>query len=211
MADQNSTFVNGKFYHIANFGIEQRLVFTDEKDINRFLDLLDYYRIKNPPQRFAFRKRALPEGTIVEQVAHVELLAYVIMPDHFHLLLKQLQDKGVHNYVSKVINSYTKYFNSKIKRKGTLFVGPFQSREIPDADISNVSRHIQIDPMLKKIISDPTEFPYSSLPQYMGEEGIVRKEVILSKFKSPEDYKTFVLNQDDYREQLPSIKTLLMD
>lgn len=211
MVSLNPNFVNGNVYHIANFGIENRLVFTDEKDITRFLDLLDYYRIKNPPQRFAFRKRPLPNGAKVDETSQVELLAYVIMPDHFHLLIKQITDKGVQNYVSKVINSYTKYFNSKQKRRGTLFVGPFQAREISTADVSNLSRYIHLDPMFKNIISDAFEFPYSSLPQYMGEEGIVGTEVILANYKSAEDYKAFIKNEEDYKAKLPSIKNLLLD
>jgi putative transposase len=207
-----SPFINNNFYHIANFGIEGRLVFSDKKDVDRFIALLDYYSIKNPPARFAFRKRPVVRSAKFVPIPMVEVVTYCLMPDHFHLILKQLEDNGVSSYISKVLNSYTKYYNARQKRKGTLLEGVFKSRPIEQDQLSYISRHIHLEPQLEGIVINLARFPFSSYLEYIGQEqGFCEKGYILDNFSGPEDYKQFVLDNLDYKSTLPQIKDLLIE
>lgn len=212
MIQKKSPFVNNNYYHVANFGIENRFVFNDKKDVDRFIALLDYYSIKNPPARFAFRKRPLVRNAKFTPIPMVEVVAYCLMPTHFHLILKQLDDNGVPNYISKVLNSYTKYYNARQKRKGTLFEGTFKSRPIEQDQLSYISRHIHLEPQLEGIVINLSRFPFSSYLEYIDlEKGFCEKKYILDSFSGPEDYKQFVLDNLDYKSTLPQIKDLLIE
>lgn len=187
--------MDGNYYHIVNFGIENRLVFTDEKDINRFIAILDYYRFKNPPSRFSFRKRSQYANHATNQTPIIEMLSFCLMPNRFHLLLKQIEDGGVSHFLSQVANSYTKYFNHRNKRSGPLFQGTFKSVPVDKTEITHVSRHIHLSPFTSGIVRDLKRFPFSSYPEYLSlAEGFCQKHHILSEFADISEYENFVLN-----------------
>lgn len=212
MTSRNLLFLNKNYYHIANFGIDGRLVFNDEKDVTRFISLLDYYRMKNPPARFAFRKRPIVRESKKELTPMAEILVYLLMPDHYHLIIKQTQDNGINNFMSKVSNSYTKFYNARQKRSGTLFKGPFKASEIAENELLNVSRYIHIEPLEKGLVLNLLRFPFSSMQEYMHlKDGFCSKSGILSKFDNPNSYKEFVLNQNEYNSTLPQIKELILE
>lgn len=171
----------------------------DKKDLERFLQTLDYYRLKNPQLRFSFRKRR--KNKKIEKSPIVEVLVFCLMPNRFHLLLKQVQDKGISNYLSKVTNSYTKYFNSRHKRSGPLFQGTFKAVKIEsDEQLIHVSRYIHLKPLIGHVVSNLRKFPFSSYHQYLRmEDGFCQKGDVLSHFKNPQDYEKFVLDQEDYQ------------
>ncbi len=212
MADHNPVFQNNNFYHTVNFGIDNKIICNDKKDIDRFLALLEYYKAKNPPARFAFRNRPIARDSQDKLEPMVEIVAFCLMPNHFHLLLKQTMDNGVNSFMSKVANSYTKYYNSRQKRVGTLFKGPFKAREINQTDLSGVSRHIHLDPFIKGLIRFLPSFPFSSFPQYLGEkDGFCVKNDILKNFSNASEYKEYVMNQEDYKQTLPQISSLILE
>jgi len=212
MADENHTFADGKYYHVANFGIDNHLLFNDKKDIDRFTSLLDFYKIKNPSSRFSFRKRPTSEESEEKPIQMVEVLAYCLMPTHYHLLLKQIE-VGIGQYLSKISNSYTKYYNSRQKRKGPLFLGTFKSHEVEEDKLSYLSRHLYLEPKLSEIVNEPSDFPFSSLSEYLSEseDGFCEKGKILEGFSSLKVYEKFVIDQDDYKTSLPQIKDLLLE
>ncbi len=212
MAISNPTFINDNFYHAVNFGIDSKIIFNDKKDIDRFLALLEYYKVKNPPARFAFRNRPVVRDSEAKLEPMVEIIAFCLMPNHFHLLLKQTLDNGVNSFMSKIANSYTKYYNARQRRIGTLFKGPFKAREVSQADLPGLSRHIHLDPLLSGLIRFLPSFPFSSFPQYLGEkDGFCVKTDILKNFSSAASYKEFVMDLEDYKQSLPQIKNLILE
>lgn len=211
MTRENPDFNDGKYYHIVNFGIEDKLVFNDKKDIDRFVSLLEFYRFKNPPSRFAFRNRPTSRTVKKESDPMVEVLAYSLMPTHFHLLLEQT-DGGISQYLSKISNSYTKYYNARQKRRGPLFVGTFKASEIEADKLSFISRHIHLEPVLSEIVEDPSRYPFSSYSEYISEsKGFCQKQQVLNGFDDSQAYKKFVEDQDDYKSSLPQIKDLILE
>lgn len=205
MAERNPQFINDHFYHAANFGIDKKIIFNDKKDIDRFLALISYYKIQNPPARFAFRNRPIARNSTNIPIPMVEIIAYSLMPDHFHILLKQTENNGVNTFLSKLINSYTKYFNSRQKRSGTLFKGSYKAVEVPLEKLNDVSRHIHIEPLIKGLVLNLDRFPFSSYSQYLNHEnGICDTNQIFRSFSDSNQYKNFVNDQLEYNNSISS-------
>lgn len=212
MATKQAIFANGEIYHLFNRGVEKRITFIDKKDLERFVQTLDYYRFDNPPSRFSFRKRlTIKKGSPKEPL--VEILAYCLMPNHFHLLVKQLKDKGITNFVSKVTNSYTKYFNTRYKRTGPLFQGTFKAVRIEDDEqLIHVSRYIHLNPLVDYVVKNLKRFPYSSYPEYLGiKKGFCQKNLVLDQFPTPSSYEKFVLDQEDYGRKIKQMERLFLE
>src|SRR3989344_5153880 len=155
-------FVNGHFYHVYNRGSERRSTFENQRDYQRFLKTLKYYQIEGPKPRFS----KFPSLTITKldnSKRLVEIIAYCLMPNHFHLLLKQVRDNGITESLSKVSNSYTKYFNTKHSRVGHLFQGEFKAVIIEsDEQLVHVSRYIHLNPISSALVKNLEQYKWSS-------------------------------------------------
>lgn len=213
MASRNVVFANNEFYHVVNRGVEKRIVFLDKRDCRRFVETLDYYRFKNPPTRFSFRKRPIASRKKIASPPIVEVVSFCLMPNHFHLLLKQKSNNGLSVFLSKVSNSYTKYFNTKHKRVGPLFQGSFKAVRIEDDNqLLHVSRYIHLNPLIDYIVKDLKNFPFSSYGEFLGlKDGFCQKDYILDHFKSPKDYEEFVLNQEDYGRSAKEMERMWLE
>lgn len=212
MPYRNTPLVNGQIYHIYNRGVEKRSIFKDEGDYNRFLKTLQYYQLEGPkPKLSVYLKRDLQN--LIGLNNTIEIITYCLMPNHFHLLVRQLMDSGISNFVSKAINSYTKYFNVKYDRVGSLFQGQFKAVLVDnDNQLVHVHRYIHLNPLVAHLISDLRLYKHSSYLEYLDEQsGICAKEEILNYFKSPDSYNQFTLDQVDYAQQLHSLKQQLID
>ncbi|HDQ22785.1 MAG TPA: hypothetical protein ENN28_02300 [Candidatus Uhrbacteria bacterium] len=104
-------FENGKFYHIYNRGVDKREVFEDEGDYERFLK---YIKEILSSEAKPFSRRLSLEGA-------VELICYCLNPNHYHLILRQLKENGISNFMHLLATSYTMFFNTKYQRSGSLF------------------------------------------------------------------------------------------
>lgn len=212
MSYQQTVFANNQFYHIFNRGVEKRITFTNRRDYNRFIDTLEYYRFKNPPSRFSFRGRPTIKQVKNDGLLLVEIICFCLMPNHFHLLLKQVEEGGVTKFLGKVANSYTKYFNTKYKRVGPLFQGTFKAVRMEDNEqLIHVSRYIHLNPLIGYITKDLKTHPYSSYLQFIGlKSGFCNSSEILNFFETS-NYEQFVLDQADYAESLKLIENQLLD
>lgn len=203
-------FVTGQIYHIYNRGTEKRRIFENRNDLKRFLKVLKYYQIdgrKPSFSKFSDLYKVDPSKKIVE------ILVYCLMPNHFHLVVKQVRDGGVTEFISKFSNSYTKYFNTKRNRVGALFQGQLKAVLIEnDEQLLHVSRYIHLNPLASFLVEDLDDYEWSSYHEYINNiDGICDKVEILGHFASPQDYKKFILNQADYAQQLEIIKHQLID
>ena len=206
-------FVNGHFYHVYNRGSERRSTFENQRDYQRFLKTLKYYQIEGPKPRFS----KFPSLTITKldnSKRLVEIIAYCLMPNHFHLLLKQVRDNGITESLSKVSNSYTKYFNTKHSRVGHLFQGEFKAVIIEsDEQLVHVSRYIHLNPISSALVKNLEQYKWSSYPEYLntGTQGFCSKKDILGYFKDYRDYQQFVLDQESYAQEIELIKHQLIE
>lgn len=212
MPYRTTPLVNGQVYHVFNRGVEKRNVFTDRREHARFLEAAKYYRQMSPATRFS--KANKDEKKDPSNKKLVEVVAYCLMPNHFHFLLKQLNNNGISTFIRRLINSYTRYFNIKNDRVGSLFQGPFKTvRMESDEQLIHVTRYIHLNPLVGYLIKDLRDFEWSSYLTYIGlrenNELCDRKEI--EQLISLDNYEKFVHDQIDYAKQLENIKHLALD
>lgn len=213
MPYKQAIFANGEYYHVFNRGVEKRQIFLVKRDYQRFLETLIYYQNANPPVRFSFSKiPSAPKKSREEKL--VEIICYTLMPTHFHLLLQQVKENGITTFISKTSNSYAKFFNTKYKRIGSLFSGPFKAVRIENNEqLLHVNRYIHLNPLIDFLVEDLRSYLYSSYPEYLNisQTKFCNKEPILSHFKSISDYEKFVLDQEDYGRKIKQIERVLVE
>ena len=200
--------VTDQYYHVFNRGVEKRSLFLDRRGYKRLLETLIYYQQINPPSKFSLSHK---RTTNVSKM--VEVVSYCLMPNHFHLLLKQVTENGISTFLRKSLNSYTKYFNIKYERVGPLFQGQFKAVRIEtDEQLIHVSRYIHLNPVVGHLVKNLRSYEWSSYAEYLGEKnGICDKREVLNFFKRGKDYEQFVLDQVDYANKLEESKHLLLD
>lgn len=205
--------VNDNYYHVYNRGVEKRTIFSDKRDYARFLQTLYYYQFTGPKPAFSNRFR-FKENDFSQNPKIVEIACFCLMPNHFHILTKQLKDGGISEFIRKVINSYTKYFNTKHKRVGPLFQGAFKAVMVEnDIQFIHVSRYIHLNPYVSEIIQDLGSYSNSSYPSYIGlaTDKLCVTDQILGQFKDRDDYKEFVEGHADYARELEYMKHILIE
>lgn len=213
MPYRTTPFVNDHIYHIYNRGSEKRVVFEDKYHYRRFLKTMAYYQLKGPKPKFShfFKYQAFKTARAQRLV---DILAYCLMPNHFHLLIKQKEEGGITEMMTKLILSYTKYFNTKHNRVGALFQGQFKAVLIEsDEQLIHISRYIHLNPIVSLLVKDLDTFNYSSYGEYIkaNNPGICSKDEILGFFKSSQDYARFVEDQIEYGQTLERIKHQIIE
>lgn len=136
------------------------------------------------------------------------------MPNHFHLLLKQVADNGISEFIGKISNGYTKYFNTKHNRVGPLLQGAFKAVPIEtDEQLLHLSRYIHLNPFVTELSKDLNTYKYSSYREYMDldSKDLCSKELVLNFFKTAKEYKKFIDDHSSYAIELERIKHLLLD
>lgn len=204
--------VNDQFYHVYNRGVEKRRIFENRRTYTRFLQTINYYRLEGPKPKFSnFIQYKSFEPNPDKKV--VDIICYCLMPNHFHFLVKQLKEGGISEFISKLANSYTKFYNIKFDRVGPLLQGQFKAVLIEsDEQLVHVSRYIHLNPASSFLVKKPEDYEWSSYNEYLNNnKGVCSKEEILNFFKSAADYKKFVDDQIAYAQELKLIKHQLLD
>ncbi|PJE67259.1 hypothetical protein COU95_03460 [Candidatus Shapirobacteria bacterium CG10_big_fil_rev_8_21_14_0_10_40_9] len=224
MPGREIPLVTEEVYHIVNRGVASQPIFLNQKDYLRGLETIFYYQNQNIPLRYSFflrlpveQKTELLDNLKTKRKFLVEIIALCLMPNHVHLLLKQIQEKGISIFMSNFTNSYTRYFNTKRKRVGPLFQGKFKAVRVEtDEQLIHLSRYIHLNPYSSYILKSLNElenYPYSSFPEYLDPKKSANfsKEIILNNFQSLTSYKKFVFDQADHQKRLQEIKHLILE
>lgn len=195
-------YTKDTYYHIYNRGINKNLIFKDDDDYRVLLNLLKRY-LSN--EKVTDNKGREYEGLADD----VELLAYCLMPNHFHLLVYQLQDQGTTKLLRRVMTAYVKYFNRKYQRLGPLFQSYFKASRIDnEAYLWHISRYIHLNP------DQWHEYPYSSYGYYIGErhaDWIRPGRILQLHQQSGSDYQEFIADYQDHKDSLEEIEHTLAD
>lgn len=214
-------FAEDHIYHVYNRGVERRNIFLTNSDFRRFFQLLSYYRYRDISQRFSHagaRKRhkiSLSPVARESRQLEVEILAWCLLPNHFHLMLRQVNPEGIRTFMGKVSNSYTKYFNERNNRSGYLFQGPFKAVIVEtDEQLIHLSRYIHLNPVVSSLvhINQLQAYHWSSYPEYVDDvPGFTEKRTVLDHFSSEFEYKVFVRDQSEYAAELAKVKHLSLE
>lgn len=204
-------YVENGYYHIYNRGFEKRNIFLDKNDYAVFTGLIR----RCLDQELKLNSYGLINTHSVADEA--SLLCYCLMPNHFHLLIKQNTKDAVTKFLRRLLTSYVRYFNKKHEREGTLFQGKPRGVLIKnDSQLLHLSRYIHLNPF--KIMGDKAlvNYSYSSYPTYLNQKGRswINTSEILGFFKSAQrdflgdilSYQSFVENyKKDPKELLGSL------
>lgn len=215
-------FISNQVYHVFNRSIARLPIFIEKNDYERVMDLVNYYRFSRPPLRFSHYKRLSIEQKVefeklfmINENSMLDILAYCIMPNHFHFLLKPKKDNAVSDFMRNLQNSYSKYFNTKRERTGSLFQFMFKAvRMETDQQLLHVSRYIHLNPVTAYLreIKDLEAYEWSSFKDYVfNTSSFINKEMVLGSFKSKQKYRKFVFDQAEYQRELGKIKHLTLE
>lgn len=215
--------VIGEIYHVFNRGIDGRPTFITKKAYERAKELIRFYQWKDLPVRYSVFRQWNEERQqdLMNKIRLadplVEIIAFCFMPNHFHLLVRQASSGGISKFLSNVQNGYTRYFNTKNRRLGPLFLDQFKAVRIEDENqLLHVSRYIHLNPytaFVVKTIDELSAYPWSSLPEYLGYEKreICQKQILMESFKDREAFQSFVFDQADYQRRLAGISHLTFE
>jgi len=216
---------NEQYYHIYNRGVDKRQVFMDDGDKYRFLHDLWEFNDENAAPPFLRRASKNPIKTTGSETSDdtvggstsnskeplVEIICFCLMPNHFHLLVKQLKDGGISLFMKKLGAGYTGYFNEKYERSGALFQGRFKTKHIDnDAYLTHLTKYIHLNPIDlcepewgKKGIQNPEmakdflkNYKWSSFKDYIGEKNypsLIKNNLIMEMLGGELGYKKFAL------------------
>lgn len=150
---RNPQFETGSFYHIYNRGVEKRDVFGSHDDYFRFIhDLFEFNDEESAVnlyyKRLALKSHEVEPRKISARKILVEIIAFCLMPNHFHLLVRQHRDGGVTRFMQKLGTGYTMYFNQKRERVGGLFQGKFKAIRIEkESHFLYLPHYIHLNPL----------------------------------------------------------------
>ena len=199
MAIRKTPFENGQFYHVYNRGVDKRIIFTDQHDIQRFFKGLIEFNNINPVGSLyenSFRQLGGETAKLSEKL--VNIIAYCLNPNHFHIILEQLVDGGISEFMKR-IGGYTWYFNNKHERTGSLFQGVFKAVHIDSNEyLLHVSAYVNLNDRVHQLGGETAKLveSLSSWKEYTNEHirGICEKEIVLDQFRNVGEYEEFALS-----------------
>ena len=208
--------VPNQIYHVCNKSISNFRIFKYKENVERFLYSLDYYNQNRFNKRFSYylkTNKYLYKNILINlnPSFNVKVIAYCIMPDHYHLLIKT-QNSLFTNFISKVENSYSRYFNIKYHRNGPLWQSRYRIVRIKnDEHLLHVTRYIHLNPTSSNLVSKPEDWKFSSYRDYILNTNLLKNVLSEITIRTPDQYKIFVENQIDYQRKFRKIKKLLLE
>jgi putative transposase len=209
-------FSNSNFYHIYNRGVDKRVIFQDKADFKRFyasLYLFNDSSYSHSGDRSPLRAHDLFNRLLKTEKRGsclVNVVSYCLLPNHYHLLLEQMEERGINKFMHKLGMGYSNYFNKRYERSGRLFEGPFKAKLIQrDEHFIHMPRYIHLNALdmtslkwREGKISDWNEadafldsYQWSSHRVYKGLKEslpIVKQPSVGTLFSSVDDYTNFL-------------------
>ena len=203
----------GGIYHTLNRGVDKRKIFMDDKDYLRFIhDLFEFNDVEPPHNvNYFFQKKhmdiARPYMERRPRKLLVDILAFCLMPNHYHLLLKPRSEGGLSKFMKKLNMGYAKYFNERHKRNGTLFEGRYKSGLVKDdSHFIHLPYYIHLNPLdlkfpkwrdreignHKEAMKFLENYRWSSFPDYIGKKNfpsVTQREFLNEFFEGAINYK----------------------
>ena len=219
MPTKNSTktYVEDGYYHVYNRGVEKRNIFLDSLDYSVFMNYLKEYlsmrdenrlfKLINDPRIPSVKRAKIARSlSLKNYYTEIQLLAYCLMPNHFHFFLTQNSGDSIDRFMSSLCTRYAIYFNRRHKRVGALFQGVYKAVLMTDeSQYLHITRYIHKQALSAQ--SDKTDFP-SSYPEYLNKRKAkwVHPAEILSFFSktNPDfSYERFVLEYNPDIDENP--------
>jgi len=209
---RNIKFITSEIclYHIYNRGVEKREIFLDDSDYLRFIHNLYEFNGNDAARKFSVCENITKINSNKQGNLSVEILCYCLMPNHYHILLRQKRDGGIVQFMHKLGTGYTMYFNERYQRSGVLFQGKFKAVMIDnEAYFKHIPYYIHSNPLeiiepdwkidgindMKKCLQFLENYRWSSYADYIGKKNF--PSVISKEF-----FTTILGNNYQYRQQI---------
>lgn len=216
--------VTGEVYHVYNRSVGGQPIFHYQSDFKRALEVVNFYSYIKPPLRFSHfnRLKAEDKESFLSELKancfkQIDLWSFCLMLNHFHFLVRQVEDLGITVFMRNFQDSYAKFYNIKRKRNGALFQTQFKAVRIEtDEQLLHVCRYIHLNPFssfVVKSIKELEDYQWSSLPDYLGRRNLefVNNKFILNFFSSVEKFKSFTYDQADYQRKLKELEYFTLE
>ncbi|NIM96190.1 MAG: transposase [Anaerolineales bacterium] len=164
------------YYHVYNRGCGGETIFTRRRNYEFLLGRVETYLTDYP----------------------LGMIAYCLMPNHYHFLLSSEETYSLSRFVQRLFNSYTQAFNKQQRRRGTLFEGRARRVHVDtDKYVIHLCRYIHLNPVKAGLVEGPGEWPYSNFHEWVGQrQGIlIDQEFVKQYFSKPEEYEEFVFSE----------------
>lgn len=197
--------VQGEYYHLYNRGVDKRKIFTNSSEYRRFLAYVHLFNTAEPIDASNFFRTHSVEDAFALKLENplVAIGAFCLMPNHFHLYITPLAEKGVSSFMQRLELAYTKYFNKKHDRTGSLFESTFKSEHVANENFAKyLFSYIHLNPAKlkdtnwkarnghgwKELEVFVMNYPYSSYQEYAsGQYGVI----------SPEHFPGYLASRND--------------
>jgi len=175
MAQRKFPFETGGWYHVYNRGCNKEYIFRDREN-------------------YAYLLRSMEIGAAKYKVKAV---AFCLMPNHYHILLRQEEDGAIGSFMQNVFNRYVKAYNVWCGRSGTLFQGPFKAKLVDHEEyLMYPCRYIHLNPLKARLVRSPGDWEFSDYLVWIGQAkpGLSDPSIVRTDFGTPLDYMQFVLD-----------------
>jgi len=192
MPYRGEVFVKGRYYHIYNRGAGRGLLFFNAGNYEYCLRLVKRY-----VGRYG-----------------VAVIAYCLMPNHYHFLLRQETEEPLSKFVNVLFNAYVQAVNRQQGRRGTLFEGRFRHVWVNREEyLVHLCRYIHLNPVKAGLVSRPEDWPYSNYREWIGRRaGTLKDEAFIrARFPTPESYRRFVADWRDEERVRAQIEKYVWD
>jgi REP-associated tyrosine transposase len=165
--------VAGQYYHVYNRGCNRERIFLNDEN---YLYLLRQ------------AKKFFPDSGL-------GIIAYCLMPNHYHFLLRSDSDGAIARYIQRLFNSNAQAFNKQQGRSGTLFESRAKSIWIDDEKhLIHLCRYIHLNPVVAQLVAHPQDWKFSNYLEWIGKRDgtMVDREFIRTYFENPSEYATFI-------------------
>jgi len=174
-------FYPGGYYHLYNRGANRQTIFRDASN---------FLYVQKKMAKVAKRYR-------------LSVIAYCLLPNHYHFLVRQDGDDPARYLAQYVFNAYSKAYNKRYGHSGTLFEGPYEIIAVYTPEyIQNLVRYIHANPVIHGLVDDPFVWPYSNLPEWVGEREspLYAPDFVREHFDGPEAYRRYLVEYLNARE-----------
>jgi putative transposase len=207
-------FITGEIYHVYNRGVDKRKTFMNDKDYLRFVHDLYEFNDEAPAENIFYKASSLHSYEVglrksekKQRKLLVEILIFCLMPNHFHLMLRQLVDGGITEFMRKLGTGYTNYFNQKHERSGVLFQGKFKAIHITKQNhFIHLPLYIHLNPVgliapkwqekrnkdARKIMHFLDNYRWSSYQDYSGKRNfpsVTQRAFLNDFFETPTNHR----------------------
>lgn len=194
MPQKRPAYFPGGYYHIYNRGSHRAMIFLEPDNYLFVLRQIKIYLIE----------------------LDLSIIAYCLMPNHYHLLIRQNGNQPATMLSQRVFNSYSKAYNKKYEHSGTLFEGPYRVKPIVQTShLLQLCRYVHANPVKDGLVSGPQDWPYSNYQEWIGvrKGTLVDCEFVSLHFPTPIEYIQFVSNYlqtltlpDDFTRYIKSME-----